>query len=613
MDIGKDLLALHDAIVSKATELAKNHSITVTDSQKQLSRDNLLCYAILRGFDIHQLQLQLEQHGLNSLSNIEGHVLHSIQQVASHLVNDSFDTQTLPILTKAQAQKLTEQRAINTLGKPHKGRQTRIMVTLDSSYLEQDGMLEGLLLNGMDIARINCAHHNREQWTRLIEGLRIAEGKLAASNRGVGKKCKIVMDIGGPKLRTGSIEQISRPLKLTVKNGGLREGFIDIEAQYTEEVTVEFNISEVKTGSSQGSFIIAAREASNFNQLKPGDCLEFSDARGKKRKFYVIENINKHRIKVQLQQTAVVTEGLTLKKQTDIACKTGPMRPRPAKLQCSAGDILLLYRDPERQGHLARESQHLGIACIAAGALDNMKVGERVYIDDGKISAVIEEVHSDYLKLFIVSPTTRTAKIGEHKGLNFPDGSIDMPALTQIDRNDLEFIVKNADAINYSFVQTPADIYDLKYALKELNAEHIGVIAKIETKEAVYNLTKILLAGLEVPNFAVMIARGDLAVEVGIEALPFVQEDILDLCDAAHTPVILATQYLENLAKKGVPARGEAIDAAIAQRAECVMLNKGKHVANAVETLSYILCSQQLRYHKKHQIYKRFTMQHGIF
>lgn len=117
-------------------------------------------------------------------------------------------------------------------------------------------------------------------------------------------------------------------------------------------------------------------------------------------------------------------------------------------------------------------------------------------------------------------------------------------------------------------------------------------------------MAKILLAGLDLPNFGILIARGDLAVEVGFENLPAIQEDILCMCEAAQIPVILATQVLETMAKSGLPTRAEMIDAAFGQRAECVMLNKGKHILEAVKMLSLILESEERRHLKKRQIFR---------
>ena len=109
----------------------------------------------------------------------------------------------------------------------------------------------------------------------------------------------------------------------------------------------------------------------------------------------------------------------------------------------------------------------------------------------------------------------------------------------------------------------------------------------------------MLLAAMRTPCCGVMIARGDLAVECGFERLAEVQEEILWICEAAHVPVIWATQVLETLAKKGMPSRAEITDAAMGERAECVMLNKGPHITEAMRTLHDILRRMQAHQSKK--------------
>ncbi len=122
---------------------------------------------------------------------------------------------------------------------------------------------------------------------------------------------------------------------------------------------------------------------------------------------------------------------------------------------------------------------------------------------------------------------------------------------------------------------------------------------KIETRTAFEHLPVILLQAMRSGNVGVMIARGDLAVECGWERLAEVQEEILWVCEAAHVPVIWATQVLENLAKTGAPSRAEITDAAMGERAECVMLNKGPHLVHAVQVLDDILCRMEAHQSKK--------------
>ena len=136
---------------------------------------------------------------------------------------------------------------------------------------------------------------------------------------------------------------------------------------------------------------------------------------------------------------------------------------------------------------------------------------------------------------------------------------------------------------------TAADVAQIIESLTRSGGSNLGLILKIETKQGFENLPSILLEGMRHPRLGVMIARGDLAVEVGFERLSEVPRQILALCEAAHVPTIWATQVLESLAKTGQPSRAEITDAAAAQRADCVMLNKGPHISDAIRALDNIL------------------------
>ncbi len=175
----------------------------------------------------------------------------------------------------------------------------------------------------------------------------------------------------------------------------------------------------------------------------------------------------------------------------------------------------------------------------------------------------------------------RAAAVGsrlkaEKKGINVPDTRLPISALTEKDIADLATVVDIADLVEMSFVQDPSDVTLLHETLARLGGDRVGgVVLKIETRQAFERLPQLLLTAMRRPRVGVMIARGDLAVEVGYERLAELQEEILWLCEAAHLPVIWATQVLEQLAKSGLPSRAEISDAAMGERAECVMLNKG--------------------------------------
>jgi len=143
------------------------------------------------------------------------------------------------------------------------------------------------------------------------------------------------------------------------------------------------------------------------------------------------------------------------------------------------------------------------------------------------------------------------------------------------------------------------DIFHQRARLLQLGKPELGIVLKIETRRAFENLPALLFSAMASKTAGIMIARGDLAVECGYERLAEVQEEILWAAEASHMPVIWATQVLETLAKTGLPSRAEITDAAMGERAECVMLNKGPHITEAMRTLDDILRRMQDHQSKK--------------
>jgi pyruvate kinase len=229
----------------------------------------------------------------------------------------------------------------------------------------------------------------------------------------------------------------------------------------------------------------------------------------------------------------------------------------------------------------------------------DVRPGESIWLDDGKIGGVIKSVDEDQIEVEITHARDRGERLSGDKGINLPDSRLRLPALTEKDLRDLSFIARHADLVGYSFVRSEADVYDLQSRLADLGGEDLGIVLKIETRKAFEQLPMLLLAAMRSPCCGVMIARGDLAVECGFERLAEVQEEILWIAEAAHMPVIWATQVLERLAKQGMASRAEITDAAMGERAECVMLNKGPYIVSALRTLDDILRRMQSHQNKK--------------
>lgn len=266
-----------------------------------------------------------------------------------------------------------------------------------------------------------------------------------------------------------------------------------------------------------------------------------------------------------------------------------------------AGDTILLSREvlPSIPG------TPFQMTCTVPEVLDRIGTGDRVSIDDGKLhGAIVGEAHGGFL-LRIERGRLGGVKLRSEKGLNFPTADLGLDPLTDKDREDLDFVVAHADLVGHSFVQTAAHVAALQeeLALRTADWRRLCLVGKIETPRAVRNLPEIIVEAAGRQPFAVMIARGDLAVEMGFERVAEMQEEIMWLCEAAQVPAIWATQVLEDLVKDGLPSRGEMTDAAMAGRAECVLLNKGPNVGIAVDVLNRLLGRMS-----QHQIKKTPTL-----
>jgi len=239
------------------------------------------------------------------------------------------------------------------------------------------------------------------------------------------------------------------------------------------------------------------------------------------------------------------------------------------------------------------------ISCEPPEILKSVSIGDQIWLDDGKIGGKVQAAQEDHFEILITDVRERGQKLRSEKGINLPDSKIHLPALTDKDRQDLSIVVQYADTFGLSFARNAQDVLDLQETIQRTSDKQFGIILKIETKEGFHELPKLLLALMRSPNVGVMIARGDLAVECGYERLAELQEEILWIREAAHVPVIWATEVLDSLAKAGIPSRAEISDVVMAQRAECVMLNKGPFILPAMKVLRDIIERMGAHQHKK--------------
>ena len=277
--------------------------------------------------------------------------------------------------------------------------------------------------------------------------------------------------------------------------------------------------------------------------------------------------------------------------------RTGEVWVRDAR-RAKTGDRILLVNE----GPTAHQDYDFVVQSSLPEATDQLVHGAVVTFDEGSLRTEVETLMPGARGLRVVETGHKGFLLRPNKGLNFPGSDLVLDPLTAKDRADLDAIMPLADIVGYSFVQSASDIERLQWELDERRtgrAEPIGIVAKIETGLAIKNLPEIIVQGAGRGPFGVMIARGDLAVEIGYRRLAELQEELLWLCEASHVPVIWATEVMSSTVKTGRPTRSEMTDAAMAERAECVMLNRGPYLARAVHKLDGLLMRMEGHQNKK--------------
>lgn len=561
------------------------------------SARNLAHYLAVRQHDLRPLQLQLSRMGLSSLGRMEGRVestLMILERLLSRLIDGghevTFETTSDPAASTA----ILEARSRDILGPEPSKRHVRIMVTLPSEAATDGSLCADLIQLGMNEARINCSHDCPTQWEQMARNIRSESSKL-------GLPCVIVCDLPGPKLRIGAL----RPGPAVLKWKPKRDAWGRVEHP-ARIALVRDTSSWLPLGDVQATVPVRGQ----LDALaRPGDVLTLTDIRGKKRTLQVI-GVEEGVTFAQAERTTYVTEGVVLalvREREPIATVTlGELPAIAGSMVVAPGDHVKI-----KLGDIAGEVTETGEVVVGLGLPEvfaAVAVGHRVLIDDGKIEGKIVSKAADEFVVCVSRAGSGTAKLSSDKGINLPDAELELPTLFARDLEALDFASQHADSIALSFVHRPRDIEVVQQELVKRSAGHLGKILKIETRRAFESLPALLFAGLRHPPLAVMVARGDLAVEVGFERLAEVQEEILWLCEAAHVPVIWATQVLESLTKLGFPSRAEVTDAAMSVRAEAVMLNKGPHIRESLQFLSNVLERMQEHQHKKSARLRRLSV-----
>lgn len=569
-----------------AEEAAQRAKIDAALARHRKSATNLAHYLGLRSADVRDLQLYLAGSGLSSLGRSEGHVNDTLLRVAAWLAGDRAAALAAPqgdALDWRRASHLLRQNTVALFGSKPSDRHVYIMVTAPDSAELSPRWADEVVAAGADLLRINGAHGSPAEWLAIATAFRSSATAHGSSGR-------VIVDLPGPKLRAEIRELDQGVVRARRKKDRLGR------------TTVNARCALAADTSPGGSMPVPAEW---LQRLEPGDTLVLRDSGGRRRRL-AVERDQGTDLAVSSPRSFYLTEGLAVawRRNGKLVAegRVGAIAPEPRSLSFSPGDHFLLRGDADGP---AREPV---LICPEAALLRQVNEGHRVVLDDGKIVAVVEAVQDDGLSCRVLRTLTSPARLRSAKGIAFPDSQLTAGALGPEDEVALAFALEHADAVGVSFVSSAADVAAVGKRIERAQKPEFGMLLKLETRGAVQNLPDILFEALRYHPVGLMIARGDLAVELSFERLAEMQEELLWFGEACHLPVIWATQVLDTLAHSGIPTRAEVTDAAMSMRAECVMLNKGPHIVEAVSMLSDIIGKMESHQYKKRSLYRELSV-----
>lgn len=617
-----DLVIKHVLGHSKKTKAAlarihpKNHK----------SFENLSHYIALRQLDLKKLQKSLATSGYSSLGRAEGNVLQTLLQVKGRLLDSLYAMNRIDLahflregnkatndyLTIDASRQLLHQQSQALFGPFPESCHIFIMVTAPESKLVTVEWAKKLIQSGTNCFRINSAHEGPKNWLHCIRAIRQASTEL---------KCpvKIMIDLAGPKMRLVDQELPATVLKIKPKK--------DLLGRVTFPALLKVVASSAGNIASPSSFSL---DDEIFRQLQIHDEIHFKDSRGKKRKLIVREKTTAY-VSLEAKKTSYLAQDceLNLWREDKLIAKFSAQnlpKERPGVNLKMGEEFGLspfvetgaksLEVGPSREKAVGKSRLKVSAKPEAAAAevhlmepamLKILRKGDPVFFDDGKMSAMVIAKRRGKVLLRVNQFSGTSFQLRGEMGVNFPTKKTTgiLPPLSAEDLTTFAFAARHADIVAMSFVRDKTDVNAILAELNQIKRAKPGLVLKIETPDGFEKIAEILAAAMAYYPVGVMIARGDLAVEVGFERLAELQEEILCLCEAAHVPAIWATQVLENLAKQGLPSRAEITDAAMSVRAECVMLNKGPYIAKAVHMLRSIIKRMEKHQYKKISIYRQ--------
>jgi len=573
-------------------ELTKIHKLmltrrTVLESGKPHLHSfmNMQDFLSLKKFDLTMLQQALVNIGFSSLERSHFYLLYTIEKQLEALAL-LLGKPPVGISEESTPEEVyASMKRRSTFLKSNNNLENSVMITLPSPAAEKPDFIQNLAERSIDIVRINTAHDTLVEWKSMAETVQSINQSTRQNN-----PLKIYVDMAGPKIRTEKVKLVTAPVKISH----------DIHCMLLLTTKEQQNIA---LSSEMCHHLIV--EDHWLRKRHKGEKILLTHPELKNRKL-IIKKIDEQGLWLTFNKKLIIDEKSRFEVQDNKKKQSAiidlPKIEQPIRL--FVGNLIWLRSDDSVIGHLCEDESmaKAEIACSYSNVFNFIDIDTPFFIDDGKIGLRVVEKTDEGVLCRVEHAKPNGVLLKGEKGINFPETNLEIAALTPTDKENLKGVMEFADIIGISFAQQASDVAEVKAILKENDKDQVGLVAKIETKKGVRQLPFILMELFSWQHSGVMLARGDLAIEVGFENLPRVQEEILELCEAAHTPVIYATQILENMMKKNLPSRAELIDASMAQRADCIMLNKGLFTIETIDILGKILSSVRPMFFKSRHL-----------
>lgn len=576
----EQVLAVQDLI--DAEEARNRARVEAALPKHQLSARNLAHYLGLRHRDIRRLQLGLAAAGLSSLGRSEGHVRDTVLRLCAWLSGEK-NAVSYP-LDRTRAETLLHENTYALFGPRSAERHVFIMLTAPDAAQVTENWATEVIRAGADVLRINGAHESPAEWSAIA-----ATFKARAAAQG--KQGRIFVDLPGPKLRTEI-----RTLEDAVIHLPRRKDRLGRTVAPTEVLLV---------GEHRGGTDVPV-PTEWLDRLTPDDTISFTDAAGRTRKI-TVRGRRANAVRAECEQSLYLRSALALEWRRGDSVEgrgeIGRLPRQPKVFELSPGDTFLLNATGRTDDPSAKV-----LAFPEPALLDQVQPGERVILDDGKIVAVAQSRGPSGVVCAVQRAIKSPTRLRSGKGIAFPDSTLAVPQLRPQDEAALAFALEHADGVGVSFVNSARDVALVGERIHAAGRPGFGMILKLETRGVLRNLSEILFEALKYDPVGLMIARGDLAVELSFERLAEIQEELLCFGEACHLPVIWATQVLDSAAQTGVPTRAEVTDAAMAMRAECVMLGKGPHIATATRMLADIIHRMEAHQFKRRSMLRPLAL-----